>query len=136
MNPDNKKNEFKKPDVDEDYLMNIISGHEPSQILDDKIKKETSKEPRQNLKSRSRSNPSAAVSYEELFLVNRYPSGRNGKVVYLRPEYHERLLRMVQLGKADRTTLYSYIDNILKYHFDQFGDDITEYFNKNFKPII
>lgn len=134
MDPDNKKDEFKKPDVDEDYLMNIISGEEPSVKPGDN--KEISKEPKQNQKSRSRSSQSATFSYEQLFLENRYPSGRNGKVVYIRPEYHERLLRMVQLGIEDRTTLYSYIDNILKHHFDQFGDDITEYFNKNFKPII
>lgn len=29
MSTDNKNNNFKKPDVDEDYLMNIISGDEP-----------------------------------------------------------------------------------------------------------
>lgn len=74
--------------------------------------------------------------YQNLFLVNRFPSGRNGKVVYIRPEYHERLQRIVQLAREERTTLYSYIDNILEYHFREFGDDITTYYNDKIKPIL
>lgn len=74
--------------------------------------------------------------YPFLFLTNRFPSGRNGKVVYIRPEYHERLLRIVQLTREEKTTLYSYIDNILEHHFKEFGDEITDYFNERFKPII
>lgn len=70
------------------------------------------------------------------FLTNRFPSGRNGKVVYIRPEYHERLLRIVQLTREEKTTLYSYIDNILEHHFREFSEDITDYFNERFKPIL
>lgn len=41
--------------------------------------------------------------YPLTFLANRFPSSRNGKVVYIRPGYHERLLRIVQLirGRKD-----------------------------------
>lgn len=74
--------------------------------------------------------------YYSLFLINRFPSGRNGKEVYIRPEYHERLLRIVQLNRDEKTTLYSYIDNILEHHFKEFGGDITDYFNERFKPIL
>lgn len=80
--------------------------------------------------------PKHKQQYTFLFLTNRFPTGRNGKVVYIRPEYHERLLRIVQLTREEKTTLYSYIDNILELHFKEFGDDITEYFNERFKPII
>lgn len=74
--------------------------------------------------------------YPFLFLTNKFPFGRSGKVVYIRPEYHERLLRLVQLIREEKTTLYSYIDNIRVHHFKEFGDDITDYFNERFKPII
>ena len=74
--------------------------------------------------------------FQELFMVNHFPSGRKGRVVYLRPEFHERLLRVVQLPGDEKTTLYSYIDNILEHHFREFGDDITSYFNEHFKPIL
>lgn len=133
MASDNKNNDFKKPDVDEDYLMNIISGDElaaPPANKQQDIPKET--KPREKAKNSA----SKKVEYEETFLVNRFPSGRNGKVVYIRPEYHERLLRIVQLTREERTTLYSYIDNILEQHFKDYGDDITHYFNEHFKPIL
>lgn len=86
---------------------------------------------RKNQKNKERKN-----LYPSLFLINRFPSGRHGKVVYIRPEYHERLLRIVQVSRADKATLYSLIDNILEHHFKEFGEDIIDYYNKQNKPIF
>lgn len=134
MASDKKNNDFEKPDVDEDYLMNIIGGEEPVAPPKNNQQQEALKETKPREKVRNSSSKKA--DYEETFLVNRFPSGRNGKVVYIRPEYHERLLRIVQLTREEKTTLYSYIDNILEHHFREFGDDVTNYFNERFKPII
>ncbi|MGJ1415196.1 DUF3408 domain-containing protein [Sphingobacterium multivorum] len=136
MSTGNKNNNFKKPDVDEDYLMNIISGDEPVIPPQNNQQEPQPKEIKTKPKEKPRSSSSKKADYEETFLVNRFPSGRSGKVVYIRPEYHERLLRIVQLTREEKTTLYSYIDNILEHHFREFGDDITDYFNERFKPII
>ncbi|ASE60662.1 DUF3408 domain-containing protein [Chryseobacterium indologenes] len=136
MSTDNKNSDFKKPDVDEDYLMNIISGDEPVALPQNNQQEPEPKEIKAKPKEKSRSSSLKKADYEETFLVNRFPSGRSGKVVYIRPEYHERLLRIVQLTREEKTTLYSYIDNILEHHFREFGDDITDYFNERFKPII
>lgn len=136
MSTENKNNDFKKPDVDEDYLMNIISGDEPVALTKNNQQPESPKEMKPKPKEKPRSSSSKKADYEETFLVNRFPSGRSGKVVYIRPEYHERLLRIVQLTREEKTTLYSYIDNILEHHFREFGDDITNYFNERFKPIL
>ncbi|MDR2270423.1 MAG: DUF3408 domain-containing protein [Sphingobacterium sp.] len=125
--------DFEKPVVDEDYLMQVMSGVEPAKDIEKKAEEKVGK-----LKERSKGKSLQIknTDYEDTFLVNRFPSGRNGKVVYIRPTYHERLLRIVQLTREDKVTLYSYIDNILEYHFSEFGDDITNYFNERFKPII
>lgn len=127
-----KKNDLEKPYVDEEYLMQVISGEQPSSETSSEAKEPVYQKP----KEKARTSSSKKVGYEETFLINRFPSGRNGKVVYIRPEYHERLLRIVQLSREERTTLYSYIDNILEQHFLEYGNDITEYFNKHFKPIL
>ncbi|MDR6919511.1 DUF3408 domain-containing protein [Chryseobacterium sp. 2987] len=74
--------------------------------------------------------------YKFLFLVNRFPSGRNGKVVYIRPEFHERLLRITQMAREEKVTLYSYLDNILDCHFKEFGPDIIDFQKEKFKPIL
>ncbi|GGE19376.1 MULTISPECIES: DUF3408 domain-containing protein [Bacteroidota] len=136
MSSDNKNEDFKKPNVDEDYLMNIISGDEPVAPPQNNQQQEEPNEIKPKPREKSRSNSSKKADYDETFLVNRFPSGRSGKVVYIRPEYHERLLRIVQLTREEKTTLYSYIDNILEHHFREFGDDITDYFNERFKPIL
>ena len=85
---------------------------------------------------KQKTQPRSTAQYSARFLANRLPSGRNGKVVYIRPEYHERLLRIVQVSREDKATLYSLIDNILEHHFKEFGEDIIEYYNKQNKPIF
>lgn len=132
--PTNKENnDLEKPQVDEDYLMQVISGDEHSVIKPTNQQKEST---HQKFREKAKNSATKKANYEKVFLTNRFPSGRNGKVVYIRPEYHERLLRIVQLTKEDRTTLYSYIDNILEQHFLEYGNDITLYFNAHFKPIL
>ena len=134
MSIDKRRKDFDKPAVDEELIMNIMSGNKSSTVPEANQQKEILKEAKPKEKVRTAS--SKKVDYEEIFLVNRFPSGRNGKVVYIRPEYHERLIRIVQLTREEKTTLYSYIDNILEHHFKEFGDDITDYFNERFKPIL
>ena len=134
MSTDKRRKDFDKPVVDEELIMNIMSGNQsatiPEVIQQQEIQKET------KLKEKARNSSLKKIDYEETFLINRFPSGRNGKVVYIGPEYHERLIRIVQLTREEKTTLYSYIDNILEHHFREFGDDITDYFNEHFKPIL
>ena len=134
MSIDKRRKDFDKPVVDEELIMNIMSGNQSFTVPEANQQQEIQKETK--TKEKARNSSSKKVDYEETFLVNRFPSGRNGKVVYIRPEYHERLIRIVQLTREEKTTLYSYIDNILEHHFREFGDDITDYFNKRFKPIL
>ena len=134
MESDKKHNGFQKPVVDEDYLMNIMSGDEA--INNDKNTNQSVEAKESKPKEKIRVSASKKRNYEEVFLTNRYPSGRSGKVVYIRPEYHERLLRIVQLTREEKTTLYSYIDNILEQHFNDFGSEIQEFFNERNKPIF
>lgn len=137
MSTDKRRKDFDKPDVDEEMIMNIMSGNQTAAVPEAQ-RQEQQQEVQKEVKpkEKARSSSSKKVDYEETFMVNRFPSGRSGKVVYIRPEYHERLLRIVQLTREEKTTLYSYIDNILEHHFREFGDDITDYFNERFKPII
>ena len=134
MSTDKRRKDFDKPVVDEELIMNIMSGNQSFTVPEANQQQEVQKETKP--KEKARNSSLKKVDYEETFLVNRFPSGRNGKVVYIRPEYHERLLRIVQLTREEKTTLYSYIDNILEHHFREFGDDIIDYFNERFKPIL
>ncbi|MDM1507623.1 DUF3408 domain-containing protein [Myroides odoratimimus] len=128
--------------LDEDYLMNIMSGDievksakQVKPIVEEKEEPLTQKQVTQTKEKKTKKEVSI-TKYQELFLINDFPSTRAGKVVYIRPEYHEVLLRITQLAKEEKTTLYSYLDNILKQHLKDYNQEITQYFNDKFKPIL
>lgn len=128
--------------LDEDYLMNIMSGDievksakQVKPIIEEKEEPVIQKQIAQT-KEKKTKKETAITKYQELFLINDFPSTRAGKVVYIRPEYHEVLLRITQLAKEEKTTLYSYLDNILKQHLQDYSQEITQYFNDKFKPIL
>lgn len=87
-------------------------------------------------KERRRRMSSGSVDYMTLFFRNPESSARNGKSVYIRPEFHERLSRIVAVIGGDKLTIYAYLDNVLEYHFQQFAEEIVSNFNEKNKPIL
>lgn len=75
-------------------------------------------------------------SYSSKFLKRNTLKGRGDKSIYVRPEYHERLTRIVKIIGAGEILLYAYLDNILKHHFELHSEEILEDYNKNNKPIL
>jgi hypothetical protein len=69
--------------------------------------------------------------YESMFIKESNITARLGKTVYIRKEYHDRILKIVQVIGANEVSLFSYIDNIIAHHFESFQDDISlSYKNK------
>ena len=68
--------------------------------------------------------------YETLFIRNAPSTTRSGKAVYIRKEFHERIMRIVQVIGYNELSLFSYIDNVLEQHFNQYQDDILELYKK------
>jgi len=122
--------------IDEDYLMSMMAGGEKNKLPEQEVPKEelqartVSKE-----KGRAKKNASE-VDYEKLFFKNPDTNARNGKSVYIRPEFHERLSRIAQVIGEDKLTIYAYLDNVLEYHFQEFAEQITASFNEKYKPIL
>ena len=56
---------------------------------------------------------------------------RIGKTVYIRKEYHERIQRILRIIAKDKVSLFSYIDNVLTYHFEHFGEEIKKLYENN-----
>lgn len=74
--------------------------------------------------------------YDPIFFRRPETNARNGKTVYIRPDFHERLTRIVQVIGEDKITIYGYLDNLLEHHFQEFGDRIIASFNDKYKPIM
>jgi len=64
--------------------------------------------------------------YENLFIHESNVTARLGKTVYIRKEHHDRILKIVQVIGGNEMSLFSYIDNVLVHHFDNFQEDISQ----------
>src|SRR5690606_35775230 len=139
MENENKKKN--KPEIDEDFLMNIIADgvqKDGINITPEPPKKqEPEKEPEKPVRrARNRSKRTSEADYEKLSFKRAETNARYGKSVYIRPDFHESLTRIVQVIGEDKITIYAYLDNLLEYHFQEFGEDIIKSFNDKYKPII
>jgi len=70
------------------------------------------------------------MDYEALFFKEAAVKTRNGKVVYIRKEFHDRILKIVRVIGENELSLFSYLDNVLEHHFTMFQDDITQLYRK------
>lgn len=59
-----------------------------------------------------------------------------GKSVYVRQEHHETFNRLTNIMGIDKLTIYAYLDNIIEYHFQEFGELIKEIYNDKHKPLF
>ncbi len=60
---------------------------------------------------------------------------RQGKMVYMRPEYHERIQRIISVIGNNQLNISTYIDNILAYHFEEFEEPIRKLYSKNYRDV-
>lgn len=135
MENENKKKS--KPEIDEEFLMNIIADGVKKDGLNIPPEPPQKQEPEKPVvREKSRPKRASEADYEKLFFKRAETNARNGKSVYIRPDFHERLSRIVQVIGEDKITIYAYLDNLLEYHFQEFGEDITKSFNDKYKPIL
>lgn len=53
-------------------------------------------------------------NYERLFLQPVKTVALHGKAIYVRPEFHQRIQRIVRLLDNDKISMYSYLDRVLE----------------------
>ncbi|MDR1119724.1 MAG: DUF3408 domain-containing protein [Dysgonamonadaceae bacterium] len=88
--------------------------------------------PREETKRKRGKSP----DYESLFIQEAGITARTGKSVYIRKDHHDKIVKIVQVIGKNQVSLFSYIDNVLKHHFETFQDEITELYNKNNESIF
>jgi hypothetical protein len=70
------------------------------------------------------------ADYETLFIRESNITARLGKTVYIRREFHDRIQKIVQVIGGNEVSLFSYVDNLIEYHFEIFQDDIIELYRQ------
>ena len=141
MEKENKKRNA--PEINEELMMNLMVDGIKKEGLQIPVEKEiqirNSKEfskEKTTIKEKSRSKRASEEDYESIFFKRIDTNARDGKTVYIRPDFHEKLSRIVQVIGDDKITIYAYLDNLLDYHFQEFGEQITNSFNDKYKPIL
>ena len=75
------------------------------------------------------------MEYIEKFLQPAKGPVRSAKSAYVRPEFHERIQRIVRvIGKND-LSLSVYVDHVLEHHFKENEEVIRRLYNKNYKDV-
>lgn len=131
-----KDKKDKNADIDEQYLISMMAGGIQNEGLQPNTGPAENIETKQVTKPKAKGKARGTDDYEQEFLRNKDGSARAGKVVYVRPEFHERLTRIVQVIGQDKISVFEYMDNLLEHHFREFGDEITQSFNDKYKPIL
>ena len=146
MEKDNKKKAI--PEINEELMMNLmVDGVKkeglqlPTEQTIEALEKEyvqPEKLPLEKpaVKEKIKIKKTNGTDYESLFFKRTDTNARDGKTVYIRPDFHEKLSRIVQVIGEDKISIYGYLGNLLDYHFQEFGEQITKSFNDKYKPIL
>lgn len=144
MEKENKKKST--PEINEELMMNLmVDGVKKDGLqlplkqieeqVEEVVKPTELPSAKSVIKEKSRKKTSE-MEYESIFFKRPDTNARDGKTVYIRPDFHEKLSRIVQVIGEDKITIYAYLDNLLSYHFQEFGEQITKSFNDKYKPIL
>ena len=111
-----------KPQIDEDFMKEIIS-----QGLPVKKQEKAVKEPARRKKN-------TPGDYRETYFMRVDLTDR--QPLYVSRTTHEKLMKIVTVIGGRKATVSSYVENILLRHFDQFQDEINELYESKFeKPF-
>lgn len=144
------ENDKKKatPDIDEEMMMDLmvdgvrIDGLQPppeeltapAKHRDNQAEKPLPEQAA--VKDKPTAKKPSDETYESIFFKKTSANAREGKTVYVRPDFHEKLSRIVQVIGENKMSIYAYLDNLLEHHFKEFGEEITTSFNRKYKPIL
>lgn len=74
--------------------------------------------------------------YKRLFIREPEVKARAGKMAYVRPEFHDRIMRIVRVIGHNKLSLSAYIDHVLAHHFKQCEDAIKSEYAKNYDSVF
>lgn len=124
------RKDFAKSDVDEEAIMRVMAGEEPTETEHTKPISSNAKRTVLKLKKLNKED------YCGQFFKIPNTTASKGKSVYVRQEHHETFNRLTNIMGIDKLTIYAYLDNIIEYHFQEFGELIREIYDEKHKPLF
>lgn len=142
-----KTKELDLDNIDPDFIISSIKTNGkpsvPVPASTEAIQAEVSRQPVEKVETNKpetdtgmRKRKNNQENYESLFIKETNLTARLGKSVYIRKEYHERILKIIQVIGENEVSLFSYLDNVLTHHFQTFQNDITEIYKQKNKGLF
>lgn len=103
-----------------------------SEKTETKVVSDSTELSRESRKRKSRT----LAEYDTAFLKSSTMQAKGGKTVYIRPEHHARMMRIINTIGKNNLSITDYLDNVLNQHFIDYESDINNSFRENFKSII
>lgn len=72
------------------------------------------------------------MSHKDIFVKNTTFKARKGRQAYMREEFYEQIQKIVEVVGNRQVSVASYLDNVLAYHFETLGSEITTELNEGF----
>ena len=126
------REDFAKPQVDEEAIMRVMTGEKPAEIEVGRTRAAANN----HKKSTSKPKKLTKEDYCGQFFKIPTTTASRGKSVYVRQEHHEMFNRLTNIMGIDKLTIYAYLDNIIEYHFQEFGELIREIYDEKHKPLF
>lgn len=101
-----------------------------------KAEKEISNEEIKAQKPTKRKQKQKETDYISIFMSNSNIKARSGKLIYIRPEYHEKVSKIIHVIGKNEISIFSYIDNVLTHHFEEFQEEIIRSYRENNTDIF
>lgn len=74
--------------------------------------------------------------YLELFIRHAATAARDGKLTYVRREYHDRIMKIIQVIGKNGLSLAGYIDHVLTQHFEKYEEAVKKLYKKNYEDVF
>lgn len=128
-----------RPDLPPVFLSNTPETHvnEPN-VLEQVVQEKEPSTPQKEKKTPARGQKDVLEKeneYLELFIRVAEMSVRSGKLVYVRKDYHDRILKIIRVIGKDELSLSGYIDHVLTQHFTQYEEEIKKLYKKYYEEV-
>lgn len=117
----------KKPEIEQPVPSEEKQPTEEKEAINSSVPKDSSKRKKQDKQ---------AQEYLELFIKESTEISRIGKTINIRSEFHERILLIIQMIGGNKVSIFSYIDNILKTHLEDYEEIIDELLENSLKQKL
>lgn len=129
-------------DINTDSFLESIRPEMPPSSAQKKEKEEpevkpadTVKERQRNIHKSQKTEMNLEDEFMELFIRSPDTAARSGKTAYIRPEYHDRIMRITRVIGKNKLSLSAYLDHVLTHHFAMFEEAIRKQYKKNYEDV-